>query len=294
MKKINSLITILCVMTLALWSGAVRAQDAPPTPFYSVTGTNGTGGGTTSLNLTPVKAPAGSTALVDLRGTTNFSFALGSDGNPTGAITNVWTDRSNPQVLAATLGAGGVLSNFTMTVWFQQPPSTLNNYRLGLISAGAPPTTGSPDGGSSLNKMFWGENSGGGFQFYVNNANGNSVGTSIAGPNTWNNNGVIGAIQGNIWYFIAITYHIDSNPASNSCVLYCGSQSNTCVQVATYTGGNGLGLGGPLDLSAATSICLMNNFAGNRCFPGEMDYFDLYTNVLTLNQITAVQRSQHF
>ena len=139
--------------------------------------------------------------------------------------------------------------------------------------------------------MFWGENIGGGFQFYVNSYNGNSVGTSIAGPNTWNNGGTLGALQLGTWYFVAITYHIDSNSASNLCVLYSGNQSNTCIQAATYTG-DANGLGGPLNLSAATSICLMNRFSGGRCFPGEMDYFNLYTNVLTVNQLTAVQASE--
>ena len=194
--------------------------------------------------------------------------------------------------MASTLGAGGVLSNFTLTVWFRQPSAVINNYRLGLISTGAPPTTTSGDSGANGNNLFWGENSGGGFQFYVNGRNGNSVGTSIAnGTNTWNNGGTLGSLQLGTWYFVAITYHIDANPASNSCVLYSGSQSHTCVPATTFTG-TGSDLGGPLDLSAATSICLMNRFSGGRCFPGEMDYFNLYTNVLTLDQITAVQASE--
>src|SRR5664280_2519202 len=134
MKKISSLITIaLCAMILTLWSGAARAQTPPPTPWYSVTGTNGTGGGTTNFSLPPVNAPVGSTSLSNLTVSTNFSFAVGSDGNPTGAITNVWASQNDLQVLAATLGAGGVLSNFTLTVWFRQPPGAPNNYRLGLI-----------------------------------------------------------------------------------------------------------------------------------------------------------------
>ena len=292
MKINNSLTAILCVMTLTLWSGAVRAVDAP-TPFYSVTGTNGTGGGTAGISVTPVNAPSGSTALTDLAASGLFSFGIGSDQLPGGSISNAATGQAGNQCLAGTLGVGGVLSNFTMTVWFMQPSAAINNYRLGLISAGAPANTSKADGGSENNgnKMFWGENSGGGFQFYVNSYNGNSVGTSIAGPNTWNNSGTLGAIQLGTWYFVAITYHIDSNSASNKCVLYSGSQSNTCVQAATYTG-DANGLGGPLDLSAATSICLMNRFSGGRCFPGEMDYFNLYTNVLTVDQLTAVQNSE--
>src|SRR5664280_3644710 len=67
MKKISSLITIaLCAMILTLWSGAARAQTPPPTPWYSVTGTNGTGGGTTNFSLPPVNAPVGSTTLSNL------------------------------------------------------------------------------------------------------------------------------------------------------------------------------------------------------------------------------------
>jgi hypothetical protein len=36
----------------------------------------------------------------------------------------------------------------------------------------------------------------------------------------------------------------------------------------------------------------MNRFSGTRAFPGEMDYFNLYTNVLTLVELMAVQLSQ--
>jgi len=166
MKIISSLKTALCAMSLTLWSGAVRAVDAP-TPFYSVTGTNGTGGGTAGISVTPVNAPSGSTALTDLAASGLFSFGKGSDQLPGGSISNAATGQAGNQCLAGTLGAGGVLSNFTMTVWFMQPSAAINNYRLGLISAGAPANTSRADGGSENNgnKMFWGENSGGGFQF---------------------------------------------------------------------------------------------------------------------------------
>ena len=218
-------------MTLTLWSGAARAQTPPPTPWYSVTGTNGTGGGTASISIPPVNAPVGSTPLIDLTGSGKFSFAVGSDGVAGGAISNTWAGQSDPQVLAGTLGpaTAGLLSNFTLTVWFLQPPAPLNNYRLGLISTGAPPTTARGDSGANGNNLFWGENSGGGFQFYVNGQNGNSVGTSIAGPNTWNNNGTLGALQPNTWYFVAITY----SAQSNVCILYSGNQFNTAIQAAT-------------------------------------------------------------
>ena len=204
--------------------------------------------------------------------------------------------RPGVSVLAGTLGAGGVLSNFTLTVWFRQPSAVINNYRLGLISTGAPPTTARGDSGANGNNLFWGENSGGGFQFYVNGRNGNSVGTSIAGPNTWNNGGTLGSLQLGTWYFVAITYHIDANPASNSCVLYSGNDINffyggACIQAATYTG-TGADLGGPLDLTASNSICLMNRFSGGRCFPGELAYFNLYTNALTQEELWTVQYSQ--
>jgi hypothetical protein len=274
-------------MILTLWSGAARAQTPPPTPWYSVTGTNGTGGGTTNFSLPPVIAPAGSTSLSNLTVSTNFSFAVGSDGNPTGAITNVWGSLADLQVLGATLGAGGVLSNFTMTVWFKQPAVVLTNFRLGLIATGTPANTTRGDSGGNGNNLFWGENSGGGFQFYVNNRNGNSTTTSIAPGPTWNNDGVLGTIQSNRWYFVAITY----SAQSNLCYLYSGSQSNTIIQAFQYTG-TGSDLGGPLDLSAATSICMMNRFSGGRAFPGEMDYFNLYTNVLSFDQIGAVQASE--
>jgi hypothetical protein len=215
-------------MSLTLWSGAARGQVFP-TPFYSVTGTNGTGGGTGAISVTPVNAPSGSTALTDLAASGLFSFGTGPGGWAGGSISNAATGQAGSQVLAGTLGAGGVVSNFTMTVWFIQPSAAINNYRLGLISAGSPPTTGSADGGASGNKLFFGENGGGGFQFYVNGQNGNSVGTSIAGPNTWNNNGTLGALQPNTWYFVAITY----SAQSNVCILYSGNQFNTAIQAAT-------------------------------------------------------------
>ena len=280
MRKISFRIT-LCAMSLTLWSGAARAVEVP-TPFYSVTGTNGTGGGTTDFNLLPVFDPSGSTALTDLAASGLFSFGTGPGGWAGGSISNAATGQAGSQVLAGTLGAGGVVSNFTLTVWLRQPSAAINNYRLGLISTGAPPTSSSADG----DKLFLGENGLGGLMFYVNNQNGNSVGTSIAGPNTWNNNGTLGALQLGTWYFVAITY----SAQSNVCVLYSGNQFNTAIQAATYTGSGG-NLGGPLDLSAATSICLMNRFSGGRCFPGEMDYFNLYTNALTWYQIVAVQNS---
>jgi hypothetical protein len=292
MKTNNSLITILCVMTLILWSGTVWAMgyqpSALPTPWYSVTGTNGTGGGTTNFSLPPIIAPGGSTALTDLAATGLFSFGTGPEGVAGGAISNTWVSQGDLQVLAGTLGAGGVVSNFTLTVWVRQPSAAINTYRLGLISAGSPPNSSSADGNRPGNKLFFGENSGGGLQFYVNNSDGgDSVSKTIAGPNTWNNNGTLGGLQLGRWYFVAITY----DSVSNVCVLYSGNQTNACIQAATLIGYGGV-LGGPLDLSAATSICLMNRFSGTRAFPGEMDYFNLYTNVLTLVELMAVQLSQ--
>jgi hypothetical protein len=255
-----------------------------------VTGTNGTGGGTASISIPPVNAPDSSTALVDLRGTTNFSFGTGPGGLAGGAISNMWFAQSDLQVLAGTLGAGGVLSNFTLTVWLRQPSAPVNNYRLCLISTGAPPTTARGDGGGNGNNFFLGENSGGGLMFIVNGLTTDSISPNVAPSTSWNNDGVLGPLQLGKWYFVAITYHIDANPANSSCVLYSGSQSNTCIPAYTYTAVN-LG-GSPLDLSAATSICLMNRFSGGRAFPGELDYFNIYTNVLTPDQITAVQDSQ--
>jgi hypothetical protein len=275
MKKINSLTTILSVMTLTLWSGAVRAQ----TPFYSVNGTGGTGGGSSSISVTPSIAPIGSTALTDLGLTANLSFGIGPDGVVGESLVNAATGQSGSQVLAGTLGASSSLSAFTLTMWIDITTATPNNFRILEIASGSPATTGSSDGASTPG-LFFGLNSGGGLQAYVNGNNGNSVPTSIAAASSWNNGGTLGSLAANTWYFEAITY----DSVGGNFLLYSGNQTNSAIQAASYTT-----LGGALNLSSATSIALLDRFSGGRNFPGAIDDVNLYSGALTQAQLDAIQ-----
>ena len=131
--------------------------------------------------------------------------------------------------------------------------------------------------------MFFGLNAGGGLQFYVNNANGNTVGTSIAGASTWNNGGTLGALAANKWYFVAVTY--DTVAGS---MVYSGDQSDSAVSAATLSDV----AGGALNLSSATSIALLDRFSGGRDYPGAIDDVNLYSGALNQSQLDAIQTAQ--
>jgi hypothetical protein len=160
--------------------------------------------------------------------------------------------------------------------------ANINNYRILEIASGSPPTTGSSDGASTPG-LFFGLNSGGGLQTYVNNVNGNSVGTSIAaGTTSWNNGGTLGSLTANTWYFVALTYD-----SVNGSVLYSGDQTDAAVAAATLANG-----AGALNLSSATSLTLLDRFSGGRGLPGQIDDVSLYSGDLTLSQIDAIQASE--
>jgi len=253
----------------------VRAQ----TPFYSINGNGGTGGGTAGVSVTPGISPAGSTALTDLGASTQFSF-----GSPSGlvdnSIVNAATGQAGAGVLAGTLGALSSLNTFTLTMWVNSSTASLNNYRLLEISPGAPPTTGTADG----TKLFFGLNSNGGLQTYVNGVNGNTTATDIATPATWNNGGTLGAMAANNWYFVAVTY----DTVGGNSLLYSGDLNDAATLAYTY---NNLA-GGALDLSSATSINLLDRFSGGRNFPGAIDDVNIYSGALTASQVDAVQASE--
>ena len=252
---------------------AARAQ----TPFYSVNGIGGTGGGTSGVTLTPSLAPAGSTGLTDLGATTQFSFGTGPNGVTGESIVNAATGQPGGGVLAGTLGASSSLNAFTLTLWVNLSTATPNNYRLFEIAPGAPATTGTADG----TQLFVGLNAGGGLQAYVNNVNGNSTTTDIATANTWNNGGTLGAYTANKWYFVALTYDVTAGTSQ----LYSGDQGTTATLAYTFNNT----AGGVLDLSSSTSLSLLDRFSGGRNWPGAIDDVNLYSGALNQSQIDTIQ-----
>jgi Concanavalin A-like lectin/glucanases superfamily len=246
-------------------------------PFYSVNGLGGTGGGTAGVTLTPGVSPSGSSALTDLGGTTQFTFGTGPTGVAGESIVNGVTGQAGAGVLAGTLGASSSMPAFTLTMWFNMSAATANNYRLFEISPGATPSGSTADG----TLLFFGLNSGGGLQGYVNNVNGNSTATDIATVNTWNNGGTLGALTANKWYFVALTY----DTVAGTSLLYSGDQTSSATLAYTFNNTSG----GVLDLTSATSVALLDRFSGGRDFPGAIDNVNLYNGALTPSQIDAIQ-----
>ena len=270
-RKIHHL-TIAAALAFG-FATAARAQ----TPFYSVNGVGGTGGGTSGVSLTPSLAPVGSTSLTDLGATTQFSFGTGPNGVAGESIVNAATGQPGGGVLAGTLGASSSLNAFTLTLWVNLSTATPNNYRLLEIAPGAPATTGTADG----TQLFVGLNAGGGLQAYVNNVNGNSTSTDIATANTWNNGGTLGTYTANKWYFVAITYDITAGTSQ----LYSGDQGTAAGLAYTFNNT----AGGALDLSSSSSLSLLDRFSGGRNWPGAIDDVNLYNGALNQSQIDAIQ-----
>jgi len=259
----------------------LTAQSQAQTLLYSVNGTGGSGGGSSGVTTTPSTAPAGSSALTTLGGTANLSFGTGPGGVAGESIVNAAAGQSGNEDFSGTLGASSLLTAFTLTMWVQLSPTAVtNNYRLAEISPGSPATTGTADG----TKLFFGLNSGGGLQAYVNNVNGNSVATDIATAGTWNDGGTLGGLTPGKWYFEAITY--DTVGATST--LYSGDVNDAAVSAYTY---NNL-TGGTLDLSAATSISLLDRFSGSRDFPGAIDDVNIFNGALTVGQLDTLQNSE--
>lgn len=248
------------------------------TPFYSVNGLGGTGSGTAGVTLSPSISPAGSSTLTDLGGTTQFSFGTGPTGVAGESIVNGATGQSGGGVLAGTLGASSSMPSFTLTMWFNMSAATPNNYRLFEISPGSTPSGSTADG----TQLFFGLNSGGGLQAYVNNVNGNSTATDIATANTWNNGGTLGAVTANKWYFIALTY----DSVAGTSQLYSGDQTSSAILAYNYNNTSG----GALDLSSATSVALLDRFSSGRNFPGAIDDVNLFSGALTQSQIDTIQQ----
>src|SRR5208282_4121345 len=208
--KLTKIKLALC----AAMAMGLAARSPAQTPFYSVNGAGGTGGGTAGITVTPSISPSGSSTLTDLGASTQFSFGTGPGGVAGPSLVNAATCQAGSGVLAGTLGASSSLSAFTMTMWVNMATASLNNYRILEISPGSPPTGSTADGTT----LFFGLNSGGGLQTYVNNVNGNSTATDIATSGTWNNGGTLGNIAANTWYFVAVTY----DSVGGSSLLYSG------------------------------------------------------------------------
>jgi hypothetical protein len=268
---------MLCGLLGIGLAGGSMAQ----TPVYSVNGTGGTAGGSSSVNVLPGVSPSGSSSLTDLGASTQFGFGTGVDGTAGHSIMNSATGQPGAGVLAGTLGASSSFSAFTVTLWVNQSTATLNNYRYLEIAPGSPATTGSGDG----NRLFLGLNAGGGIQFYVNNVN-NNFPEDVAGANSWNNGGTLGALAANTWYFVAVTY----DAVAGSSLLYSGSQSSATTLAYTY--GSTVTSAGNLDLSSASSLALMDRFSGGRNFPGAIDDVNIYGGALTQSQLDAIRIAQ--
>jgi hypothetical protein len=273
-NKKSKLIATTAILSLAGITG--HAQ----TPFYSVNGTGGTGGGSAGVTVIPGTSPSGSSSLTDLGAGTQYGFGTGPDGVAGESIVNSATGQSGAGVLAGTLGASSSLNALTLTMWVNVSAASINNYRILEISPGAGPTTGTGDGTS----LFFGINSGGGLQAYVNNVNGNSTATDIATAGTWNNGGTLGNIIANNWYFVAFTY----DTVGGNSLLYSGDQNDAATLAYTY---NNLS-GGALNLSSAASIALLDRFSGGRNLPGAVDDVNLYSGALSGSQIQAIQLSE--
>ena len=145
MKKNEIQKSIVVTALASLFGITLQAQ----TPFYSINGTGGTGGGTAGDTITPGISPIGSSTLTDLGATTQFSFGTGPNGAAGESLVNAATGQAGNGVLAGTLGASSSLTDFTLTMWVNQNTATLNNYRILELSPGSPATTGSADGAST-------------------------------------------------------------------------------------------------------------------------------------------------
>jgi hypothetical protein len=273
-NKKTKIIATTTILSLAGITGYAQ------TPFYSVNGAGGTGGGSAGVTVTPSISPSGSSSLTDLGASTQYGFGTGPDGVAGESIVNSAAGQSGAGVLAGTLGASSSLNALTLTMWVNVSTASINNYRIFEISPGAGPTTGSADGTS----LFFGMNSGGGLQAYVNNVNGNSTATDIATAGTWNNGGTLGNIIANNWYFVAFTY----DTVGGNSLLYSGDQNDAATLAYTY---NNLS-GGALNLSSASSIALLDRFSGGRNLPGAVDDVNLYSGALSESQIQAIQLSE--
>jgi hypothetical protein len=229
--------------------------------------------------VTPSTAPVGSSALTLIAGSPNFGFGTGVNGAPGQSIANSGTyGVATSGVLGGTVANLGNLTQFTLTMWINPSASPAgNNTRLLDISSGTP-SAASADGG----ELFFGINTGGGLQFYVNNVNPNSVGTDISTATIFNG----GLAQINTWYFLAVTY----DSVAGNYLLYSGNSTASSVaqayafsNVGSFTGEN---------FAATSSIFLGNRPNGQRAFAGLMDDVAIYNGALSLSDLQTLHNTQ--
>lgn len=75
MKTTKNKLALCAVIAMGL-----AAHSQAQTPFYSVNGLGGTGGGTTGITVTPSISPGGSSTLTSLGGSTSLNFGTGPGG----------------------------------------------------------------------------------------------------------------------------------------------------------------------------------------------------------------------
>ncbi|MGD1088566.1 MAG: LamG-like jellyroll fold domain-containing protein [Verrucomicrobiota bacterium] len=269
--KTSLIVKSAVVTSLVLLGASVQAQ----TLVYSVNGTGGTGGGSSSVTATPSTAPGGSSALTLIAGNNDYSFGTGVDGVAGESIVNSGTyNNGSGGDLAGNMGSLGTLSQLTLTMWINPSSSPAgNNERLLDISSGGSPTTGTADG----NEVFFGINADGGLQFYANGVNPSS---DTSGTTVFNG----GMAQINSWYFLAVVYDTVNSVYS----LYTGTTSSSATLQYSFTGLSGSSIA----FGSTSSIFLANRPNELRTFPGSIDDVNLYSGAMTQSQLDALQVSE--
>jgi hypothetical protein len=272
MKKIRLIKLTAAASAVALLGISIQAQ----TSLYSLNGTGGTGGATTGISVTPGTAPSGSSALTLIAGPANYDFGVGVNGTAGESIVGSGAYGGAAGLLAGTAANLGTLSQMTLTMWINPSVSPAgNNTRLLDISSGAP-STAAGDG----NELFFGINAGGGLQFYVNNVNGNSVGTDITTPTVFNG----GLAQVGTWYFLAVTY----DSVGGNYLLYTGTSANAATLAYTFTGISPLGA----IFAANSSIYVANRPNQARAFDGSIDDINIFNSSLDISQLQTLQAAE--
>jgi hypothetical protein len=271
----NKLGLIKLAATASMAALLVTSAQAQ-TLLYSLNGVGGTGGGTTGISATPGTAPSGSSTLGLIAGPADYNFGAGVNGAAGESIVNSGTYGGAAGLLGGTVANLGTLSQMTLTMWINPSVSPAgNNTRLLDISSGSP-TTGSADG----NELFFGINAGGGLQFYVNNVNGNSVGTSITTPTVFNG----GLAQVGTWYFLAVTY----DSVAGNYLLYTGTTANSANLAYTFGGISPTGVA----FASTSALLLANRPNQARAFDGSIDDVNIYDGALNVSQLQALQNAQ--
>ncbi len=252
--------TLLCATVLAGTAAIAQGQ----TLLYQNTFNSGNGtapvlgAGVTGGSL-GVTAGLATQITFPSPGEQGTGFALNNLGPYNGSATTAAT-------YGGSLSGLGNLSQFTLTMWLNPSASlTGENARILNLSTGA-----ATDG----DQAFLGVNSGGGIQFYGNNANDNAVGhVTTANPFAY----TVGS-----WEFLGVTY--SAGTANIYTATPGGSTSllGTLVNPGDVSGGVNFGAG-------PTFISLLSRLSNQgRSFTGEMDDFSIYSGDLSQAQLDLI------